>query len=344
MKRIWTVFKARNLEFIRDKSSLGWAFLFPLLVVIGFGYMFSEDDKAMYKVAEISSEQSVNQAMDQDLFHKKRFIEFIEYESVDEALKKLSLHKVDMVVSYADRPTYWISETSPKSYVAEQIFLSSQRDLRPDENMELYRKTLKGQEVRYVDWLMGGILGMNIMFSALFGVGYVIVRYRKNGVLKRLKATPLRPWEFLSAQIMSRLVLNIIVTAIVLIGCKFTVGYLMLGSYFDLFAVISVGTMSLISMGLLVAARFQSEELAGGLLNMLSWPMMFLSGVWFSLEGANEYVVKFAKIFPLTHMIDGMRQIMTEGVGLSQLLPQMIYMAAAAVVCLALSSVIFKWE
>ncbi len=340
MKRMWAIFKARNLEFIRDKSSLGWAFLFPFLVVIGFGYMFNSGEKPMYKVAEVVPEASI----DQDLFHKKHFIEFIEYESIDEALKKLSLHKVDLVVSYSDRPTYWISETSPKSYVVEQMFLSSQRELRPEENMELYRKTTKGQEVRYVDWLMGGIIGMNIMFSALFGVGYVIVRYRKNGVLKRLKATPLRPWEFLTAQVLSRLVLSLIVSAIILIGCKFAVGYLMIGSYFDLFVVMTLGTMSLISVGMLVAARIQSEELAGGLLNMLTWPMMFLSGVWFSLEGANKYVIQLANIFPLTHMVEGMRKIMTEGADLAQLGPQLIYMIVSTVVCLTVSSMIFKWE
>jgi len=340
MKRIWAVFQARNLEFVRDRSSLGWAFLFPFLVVLGFGYMFNSGEKPMYKVAEVAMEQS----LDQELFHKQRFIEFIEYTTVEEALKKLSLQKVDLVVSYSDRPSYWVSETSPKSYIVEQMFLASQRELRPDDSMELYRNTTKGQEVRYVDWLIGGILGMNIMFSALFGVGYVIVRYRKNGVLKRLKATPLRPWEFLTAQVMSRFILNILVSGIVLFGCKFAVGFLMLGSYFDLFVVMGVGTMSLISMGLLVAARIQSEELAGGLLNMLTWPMMFLSGVWFSLEGANKYIIKLANVFPLTHMIDAMRQIMTEGAGLSELLPQLTYMLAAMLVCLVASSLMFKWE
>ncbi|NCN39712.1 ABC transporter permease [bacterium] len=340
MKRIWAVFQARNLEFVRDRSSLGWAFLFPFLVVLGFGYMFNSGEKPMYKVAEVAMEQS----LDQELFHKQRFIEFIEYPTVEEALKKLSLQKVDLVVSYSDRPSYWVSETSPKSYIVEQMFLASQRELRPDDSMELYRNTTKGQEVRYVDWLIGGILGMNIMFSALFGVGYVIVRYRKNGVLKRLKATPLRPWEFLTAQVMSRFILNILVSGIVLFGCKFAVGFLMLGSYFDLFVVMGVGTMSLISMGLLVAARIQSEELAGGLLNMLTWPMMFLSGVWFSLEGANKYIIKLANVFPLTHMIDAMRQIMTEGAGLSELLPQLTYMLAAMLVCLVASSLMFKWE
>lgn len=340
MRKIWAVFHARNLEFVRDRSSLGWNFLFPFLIVIGFAFMFNSGERPLYKVAELHHLPETMKTAEALQFSKTRFLEFIKFESEEKALNRLAHHKVDFVVSYTQPPKYWVSETSPNSYVVEQMFLASLNPKPPG----VQKKSIKGQEVRYVDWLMAGILGMNIMFSALFGVGYVIVRYRKNGVLKRLKATPLRPWEFLTAQVFSRLVLNIVTVAIVLIGCSFAVDFLMLGSYFDLFVVVTLGTMSLISVGMLIAARFASEELAGGLLNMLSWPMMFLSGVWFSLEGANEWVLRIANIFPLTHMIDAMRAIMTEGVGLVSLGPELLYMLLATVVCMTASSLIFKWE
>ena len=340
MKKIWAVFHARNLEFFRDRSSLGWNFLFPFLIVIGFGFMFNSGERPLFKVAEIHHLPNSLKTHESQSFSKTRFLEFIEVQTQEEALDRLAHHKVDFVVSYKEPPQYWVSESSPNSYVVEQMFLASQAT--PQTSLE--KKSIEGQEVRYVDWLMAGILGMNIMFSALFGVGYVIVRYRKNGVLKRLKATPLRPWEFLTAQVLSRLILNIVTVAIVLFGCSFAVDFLMLGSYFDLFVVVTVGTMSLISVGMLVAARFASEELAGGLLNMLSWPMMFLSGVWFSLEGANEWILRLANVFPLTHMIDAMRAIMTEGVGLASLGPELLYMSLATLICMTASSYVFKWE
>ena len=340
MKKIWAVFHARNLEFFRDRSSLGWNFLFPFLIVIGFGFMFNSGERPLFKVAEIHHLPNSLKTHESQSFSKTRFLEFIEFQTEEEALARLAHHKVDFVVSYKEPPQYWVSESSPNSYVVEQMFLASQAT--PQTSLE--KKSIEGQEVRYVDWLMAGILGMNIMFSALFGVGYVIVRYRKNGVLKRLKATPLRPWEFLTAQVLSRLILNIVTVAIVLFGCSFAVDFLMLGSYFDLFVVVTVGTMSLISVGMLVAARFASEELAGGLLNMLSWPMMFLSGVWFSLEGANEWILRLANVFPLTHMIDAMRAIMTEGVGLASLGPELLYMSLATLICMTASSYVFKWE
>ena len=146
------------------------------------------------------------------------------------------------------------------------------------------------------------------MFSCLFGVGYVIVRYRKSGVLKRLKATPLRAIEFLAAQVVSRLWLVVAVTTVVFVGTHQFLDFVMRGSFLLLFTVLVLGAVCLISLGLLVAARTSSEELAGGLLNLLSWPMMVMSGVWFPLEGAHPYIKSApyinaaAQVLPLTHL------------------------------------------
>jgi len=185
---------------------------------------------------------------------------------------------------------------------------------------------------------------MNMMFSCLFGVGYVIVRYRKNGFLKRLRATPLNPFEFLLAQMTSRLILIQVITVAVYAGCDHFIQFEMRGSYANLFLVSLVGAVCLISLGLLVSARLSSEELAGGILNLLTWPMMLLSGVWFSLEGTNPVVQRIARFLPLTHIVDGARAIMTEGAGLAEIAPHLVVLSIMSVVFLAVGSIIFRWE
>lgn len=185
---------------------------------------------------------------------------------------------------------------------------------------------------------------MNMMFSALFGVGYNIVRYRKTGVLKRLKATPLRAWEFLLAQVGSRILLLFGICSIVYGGTHALVHFQMLGSYLDLAIVLLVGATCLVALGLLVASRISSEEFAGGLLNLLSWPMIFLSGVWFSLEGAHPVIRHVSRIFPLTHVIDAARAIMIDGATLAQVLPQLGALAAMTIVFLLAGAWSFKWE
>jgi ABC-type multidrug transport system permease subunit len=185
---------------------------------------------------------------------------------------------------------------------------------------------------------------MNMMFSCLFGVGYVIVRYRKNGFLKRLKATPLSPFQFLLAQMISRLLLIQTITAAVYIGCNEFIHFQMRGSYATLFLISLAGAICLISLGLLVASRLSSEELAGGILNLLTWPMMLLSGVWFSLEGTNPVVRKIAQVLPLTHLVDAARAIMTEGAGLADIAPHLLVLTLMSAVFLSLGSLIFRWE
>ena len=138
--------------------------------------------------------------------------------------------------------------------------------------------------------------------------------------------------------------LLVFVTSVVYEGCNALLHFQMLGSYLDLFIVLCMGSICLISMGLLVAAVVASEEFAGGVLNLVSWPMMFLSGVWFSLEGLHPTVKAAAQIFPLTHVIDSARAIMTEGATLAQVSPHLVVLAIMSAVFLAIGSATFKWE
>jgi ABC-type multidrug transport system permease subunit len=118
----------------------------------------------------------------------------------------------------------------------------------------------------------------------------------------------------------------------------------MQGSYWNLLLVNTLGAMSMISFGLLIAARTASEEFAGGILNIMTWPMMLLSGAWFSLEGAATWVQNVALVFPLTHMISASRAIMNEGATLSQVMPDVWWLAVMSAIVLSIGAYIFKWE
>jgi ABC-type multidrug transport system permease subunit len=128
------------------------------------------------------------------------------------------------------------------------------------------------------------------------------------------------------------------------VGCDWLIGFTMHGSYLDLFILFALGTFSIISLGLIIAARTASEELASGLLNLLSWPMMFLSGVWFSLEGLHPYVRGLAQLFPLTHLIEGARAIMIDGASLADISGQLLVLGAMSAVFLAIGAYSFRWQ
>jgi ABC-2 type transport system permease protein len=170
------------------------------------------------------------------------------------------------------------------------------------------------------------------------------VRYRKFGVLKRLSATPVTAMEFLSAQILSRLWLLLLVNVVIFIGMDLFVDFRMYGSYLNLFLVFVLGSINLICCGLVVAARISSEEVANGVLNLFSWPMMFLSGVWFSLEGAHPLMQKFALLLPLTHVTEAARAVMIDGAGLIDIADHLLLLGLSSVVLLWIGARIFRWE
>lgn len=335
--RFKSVLGARDREFVRDRSALAWNILFPLLIIIGFAYAFTGNQLEQYKIAVAGQPGDLSLS-----FLDIKYLKVIEITGPDMqkniaiSINKVQRHQLDMLIN-TQLKQYWVNDSSPSGYMLEKVLSGS-------GGMEYEKQSVKDEQVRYVDWLIPGVLGMNMMFSALFGVGYVIVRYRKNGVLKRLQATPLNALEFLSAQIVSRLWLIMVITLMVYIGCKLLIDFAMYGNYLNLLLVYTLGAFAMISMGLIVAARVKSEEMAGGLLNMLSWPMMFLSGVWFSLEGLHPWVQKLALIFPLTHITEAARVIMIDGAGLIDIWPNLMALIVMSIVFLLMGVLLFRWE
>lgn len=335
LKHFFAVFTARNIEFFRDRAALAWNILFPVLIVVGFSFAFSGDPVDLYKVG-VYENQSGDQNQKTEFFSTE-YIQFIPQTELQQAITQVERHQLDMLFD-PNQNRYWINETSPKGYLLERIMRGS------DARSNYIKQSVTGEAIRYVDWLIPGVLAMNMMFSALFGIGYVIVRYRKNGVLKRLKATPLSALEFLTAQIASRLWLIMAITTFVFVATNLLVDFAMFGSWLDLFIIFTLGTISMISLGLLIAARLSSEELAGGLLNLISWPMIFLSGVWFSLEGSPPIIKQLAQLLPLTHLIDGARAIMIDGAGLIDIAPQLAILTLMSMVFIAIGAASFRWE
>jgi ABC-2 type transport system permease protein len=334
--RIYALFVARNTEFFRDKAALTWSILLPILIIFVFAYAFTDENPEKFKVAIVSVDQ-LNPPTDE--FRSTRFITFIEVEDIDASLRKIERHQVDMLFD-ANTRRYWINQTSPNGYIVEKLLIAA----FAGSDQKLNQNLVQGDEVRYLDWVIPGVIAMNMMWGALFGIGYVIVRYRKMGVLKRLRATPVTPVEFLTAQIMSRLWLLLVVNALIYIGMDYFVDFRMNGSYLDLFIVFTLGCICLICCGLVIAARISSEEVANGLLNLMSWPMMFLSGIWFSLEGAHPWMQKFALILPLTHVTKAARAIMIDGAGLVQVADHLLVLGLTSVLLLVIGAKIFRWE
>jgi ABC-type multidrug transport system permease subunit len=337
-RRLLAVWTARNLEFLRDRSTLIFNLLFPLALVVAFAVIFGGEARSLFKIGVVAE---ANAALDSQLhpFLGTKHVDFyaVDPATLDAAVRKVERHEADLLLDLRNGTRYWVNTDSPKGYLAEKLLLAA-------ASGEAHREPVTGSAVRYVDWLLPGILGMNMMFSCLFGVGYVVVRYRKSGFLRRLSATPVTAIEFGAAQIFSRLLLTVCVTTLVYALVALLVPFRNEGSALLLLLIAVVGALSMISLGFLLAARFASEELANGAINLASWPMMLLSGVWFSLEGAPRWLQLAAEVLPLTQMLHAARAVMLDGAGLVQVLPQLGFLAAMTVVFMGIAAAGFRWR
>ena len=277
MRRLLAVWHARNLEFIRDRATLIFTLLLPIGLVVGMGFVFGGPQRPLFKVGVVAT-QIDKQA---NPFLQERYVDFVPIASEAEGLPKITHQQIDLLVDLHGVPRYWVNTDAPKGYIVEKLLLAAAPGAQ--------RQPVTGAAVRYVDWLFPGILGMNMMFSCLFGVGYVVLRYRKSGFLKRLHATPLTAFEFLTAQVLSRLCLILFVTLVLFVGVGSIIHFHSVGSVALLILIAVLGALSMIALGLTIAAGISSEELVGGILNLMTWPMMLVSGIWFSLEGSPRW-------------------------------------------------------
>ena len=333
IKRLLAVWHARNLEFLRDRPTLIFTLLLPLGVVVSMGFIFGGPPRPLFTVGVLGGGAG-SQA--NPFLHEKRYVQCVPIKDEAAGLYQVTHQRIDLLLDLDGTVRYWVNTDSPKGYIVEKLLIADDPGAR--------RQPVTGQAIRYVDWLFPGILGMNMMFSCLFGVGYVVLRYRKSGFLKRLHATPLSAFEFLSAQVLSRLSLIVFVTAILYILIAAIIHFHSAGSIALLLLLAILGSLSMIALGLTIAARFGSEEVVGGLLNLLTWPMMLLSGVWFSIDASPRWVRWVAEIFPLTQLIDAARAVMLDGAGIQRITPNLIYLAVTTLVFLAFGAWSFRWR
>lgn len=328
MRNFLALFIARNREFYRDKGSLSWSLLFPLILIFGLNFALS-NDKYIYKMGVIGNQDLPRAAA------QIPYVEKIHYADRELALKRLRQHELDLVVS-GGTGEYWINPAAKKSFFLEQSLRQT--------GVPLIRHTVTGMDVSYVAWLVPGILSMSLMFSCLYGVGYVITRYRNMGVLKRYHATPISALEFLGAQMASRLLITVSTLSVVFSGAYGLLHFPLNGSPWLLLLVAICGALAMISLSLVLAARIDSLELMNGLLNLLSWPMMFLSGLWFSLDGAPQILQDISRAMPLTHVVEPARAIMLEGAGWNEVFPHLAILLAITLVLMTAATRLFRWE
>jgi ABC-2 type transport system permease protein len=204
-------------------------------------------------------------------------------------------------------------------------------------------ESVESRDLGYIDFLVPGIVGMTIMQLGLFGVAFGFVQLKRTGALRRLFATPTSPAYFLSAQVLSRLIIGIAQVAI-LFGVGIWFGLQMFGDYLSLLVVVLIGSAIFLAVGFAIAGWAKNEDQAAPVANLVSLPMMFLSGVFFPRDAMPDFLAAITQFMPLTYVNEALRAIVNEGAGLLSLGPQLLGMGVWVIITFVLAVVMFRWE
>jgi ABC-type multidrug transport system permease subunit len=323
---------------LREPEAIFWIFIFPILLAVGLGIAFRNRPADVLQVGATTAQLTKALAADKGLTAT----------TMDEADGTRALATGRILVLAIQRPdgvAYKFDDTNPDARTARLLVnraiqtAAGQREAVRADN-ELVHET----GARYIDFVVPGLLGMNLMGSAMWGLGFAIVEARQKKLLKRMVASPMPRWQYLMSFLLSRLVLLIIEVAVFLGFARVAFGVPFRGSLLQLGLLCLMTSMSFSALGLLVSSRARTMEAASGLMNLVMLPMWILSGVFFSASRFPAVVQPVVRALPLTAAIDAMRGNMLQGMSLAQLMLPVGILLAWFVVPFAVSLRIFRWR
>ncbi len=332
--------RARVHELTREPEAIFWVFVFPIVLAAILGLAFRSKPPEALPVAVVAgphAEARLAALTGPDL--EPMIV------AQSEAPQALARGRVVLVVSAGDVPSYAYDPTQPESRTARlAVDAALQRAAGRTDAFAPGHAEVTEAGSRYVDFLVPGLLGMNLMGTGMWGIAFSLVVARNGNLLKRLVAAPARKSHLLGAQLTSRLIFLIPEAGALILFAFFVLGVPMRGSILLLIAVSLLGALAFSGLGLLTAARPRTIEGVSGVMNLVMVPMWVFSGIFFSTERFPATLQPFIQALPLTALNDALRGVMLEGTGLIALLPELVLLAAWGVVSFAVALKIFRWQ
>jgi ABC-type multidrug transport system permease subunit len=332
---------ARIRELTREPEAIFWVFVFPIILaaILGLAFRSRPVDRLPVAVVAGPHAEARMAILSRGLELEPRVL------PEADARQALARGHVVLVVSGGDSPAYSYDPTQPESRAARLIVDGAlQREAGRKDAFTPQQVELTEPGARYVDFLVPGLLGMNLMGTGMWGIGFSLVVARNGNLLKRLIAAPARRSHLLGAQLASRLLFLIPEAGALLLFAYFVLDVPLRGSILLLVGVSLLGALAFSGLGLLTAARPRTIEGVSGLMNLVMVPMWIFSGIFFSTERFPEGMQPFVQALPLTALNDALRGVMLEGTGLAALVPELAILAVWGAVSFVLALKLFRWQ
>ncbi|MDM8000414.1 MAG: ABC transporter permease [Dehalococcoidia bacterium] len=366
MRAFGAVFVSYYRQFVRDRGALFFTFIFPIMFILLFGWAFRSEGARRFDIALVDqgSPQSaaiITFALDNVTLDSGDRLFRLESGPFDDMMRLLEDGKLDgiMVIPAAMDASLALGQPTTIQIYYDPARISNQQILVPVLNqvvnglnqylqgttplITLDEETVQSRELRYIDYLVPGVLGMSLMFSGIYG-GLPIIQQRQAHIIKRLGATPLRRSMLIFGDLAFRMILVLLTAALIILVGSLVFDVQMVGNWFSLCGVVVLGSLVFTSLGYLMAAFVKTEEAAIPIINVVAMPMMFLSGTFFEITSMPSFIEPLIKALPLTYLNDALRQIMVDGTPVHSMTTDIAVLAAWTAVCLGITIRFFKWD
>lgn len=336
--------KSRIREFYREPAIVFWVFGFPLLMALGLGVAFRSKEVPIPPVAVVVNQNAQGASLLGEQLLKSEEVK-AELREASAAQKELARGKVDLVVLLGTTVEFRFDPKKDSGPVARMITdkvlqaAAGRKDVLTTVDTKI-----EEPGSRYIDFLIPGLIGMNLMGSSMWGVGFNLVVARKRRLLRRYAVTPMKRSHFLLSYLVSRSLFLFIELCVLVTFGILMFGTHVQGSYFDLAVMATLGASAYAAIGVLVGARLENTETANGWMNFVQLPMYVLSGAFFSYERFPSWMHAPIELLPLTSMVNALRAIYNEGAGLADLGFEISVLSVWTLVSFFVASKMFRWQ
>lgn len=366
MQRKWQAFRSLTIAslkmYFRNVTAVFFTMFIPIILVVIFGLLNSGDNSGSIKIA-LSNNSKTELAKNFEGSLKKIKAFKIDEVSEKEAREQLGKGKIDLQVVIPEdfgktgqtglKPSTvaaYYNQGKPGSgqtagLIIGQVMSQYNAKITNSPQLLTLKNTgVKTNNLNYIDFLLPGIIAMTIMQLGVFSVAFGFISFKTSGALRRMQATPLHPINFLAAQSVTRVLIGIMQVLLLLGIGVYAFNMHLIGSLLNMLVMALIGTVTFLAFGFGIAGWAKDENQAAPVANLISFPMLFLSGTFFPRESFPEYLQKITDYLPLTYLADGLRRIANEGASLWTVRGDILGLAIWAIIAFFIAVRLFKWE
>ena len=350
MQSFWAMVVANLKMTVRNRQAIFWNLAFPAIFILIFGAVFGGDVTSSFDVGVTGPQSAVREQVTEGLeategFNVHSGDEADELDALNNSDRQVVLVIPESISNASPIGFYYNAEGGPTGSIARAAVQNALLGvLGEGGNAPIESIPVSTLDITFIDFFIPGILAMSIMNSGVIGLSTAFTSFREKGILRRIKVTPFALWKFILARIVASM-LVILTTSTILIGMASLVwGFELRGNWLLSLLVIVVGSLTFLSIGYAISSFARNTEAAASYANLVTFPMLFLSGVFFPVSSMPDWLQPVLNVLPLKYLVDALRQPMMYGRGFGDVWLDLLALLGVFAVCMAFAIRFFRWD